>query len=198
MCLLVITGNYPDAENAFATRAAIPLSIGFLPLLLQTTLPFDFRLEGVRVMDLRTLPIAPLQAVLAVLAVPTLVCLACQTLSILALSCFGQFEPMTLAWIVLGYPAICAGVTAVWNLHSLLFSAKAHVHPSESGVNRAEGSMMALGLAAGAFFPAGLVLKLLSNTPGFATATAIGIQYVVDACVIALLAYRFQRLEAAD
>jgi hypothetical protein len=188
-------GRFPDAADPFALGAAIPLSIGFIPVLLQTTLPFDFRLEGQRLLELRTLPVSSWRAALAVIAMPALLCLTCQALSFLSLNLAGRFRLETVLMVICGYPAIAIGVSAVWNIHHLLFVSNQSCAVGRPNATKAEGALMVLAMAFGVFFPAGFVLKTLSSTPTLAGSSAIVIQYAVDWCLIIVLAHLFERFE---
>jgi hypothetical protein len=195
VCLLRIMGRFPDAADPFALGAAIPLSIGFIPVLLQTTLPFDFRMEGQRLLELRTLPVSSLRAALAVIAVPALLCLTCQALSFLSLNLAGRFQLETVLMVICGYPSIAIGVSAVWNIHHLLFVSNQSGGVERPNATKAEGALMVLAMAFAIFFPAGFVLKTLSSTPTLAGSVAIAIQYAVDACLVRILAHLFDRFE---
>jgi len=133
--------------------------------------------------------------VAAALALPTCLCLAFQALSVTALMMLGHFKLSTVLLMLFGYPAIGLGVSAVWNLRCLLaMSTRAADSPSH-GASRAEGTLIAVVLVAGFFFPAGFILQRLSSTPVIGGAAAITVQYLLDGCLIWMLARLLDRFE---
>jgi hypothetical protein len=182
--LLVLVMRQAQSYDDWAVNGAIPLTLAALPLLLQTALPFDFRLDGPRLAELKNLPFSSFQVVISVIAVPTLLCVGFQVLSLALLLPFTPFSLGTLIAMLLGFPAVAVGVNAVWNLQYLLFAVK-----QTSGVGKPEkrstfGALFVLGLAFGVFFPSCWLLHQLVieyGMPGpMAALISVSIQWVID------------------
>ncbi len=60
--------------DPWAVNGALPLTLAALPLILQTTVPFDFRLDGHQLSQLKVLPFSGIRAVLGIIAVPVGIC----------------------------------------------------------------------------------------------------------------------------
>ena len=190
--LLVLVMRQAGSYDDWAVNGAIPLTLAALPLLLQTALPFDFRLDGPRLAELKNLPFSSFQAVTSVIAVPTLLCVGFQVFSLALLLPFTPFSLGTLMAMLLGFPAVAVGVNAVWNLQYLLFATK-----HSSGVGKPEkrstfGALFVLGLAFGVFFPSCWLLHQLVIEQGMsgpmAALISVSIQWLIDGFLLLGLA----------
>jgi hypothetical protein len=182
--LLVLVMGQAGSYDEWAVNGAIPLTLAALPLLLQTALPFDFRLDGPRLAELKNLPFSSFQAVISVIAVPTLLCVGFQVFGLALLVPFTPFSLGTLIAMVFGFPAVAVGVNVVWNLQYLLFAVR-----KTSGVSKPEkrstfGALFVLGLAFGVFFPSCWLLHQLVMEYGMpgpvAALISVSIQWVID------------------
>lgn len=194
--LLTATGAR-ESDDGF--ELGVILFLGFLPFLLQRTLPFDFRLDGHHLAGLRSLPAAPIGIVLAELAVPTTLCLLFQAVGLGALLFCAGLKPAALLLAVFGYPAVALAVNGIWNLHYLLSAARrAGGRPQPP---TAVGALMVTALSFLMFYPAGwTAVTLFDRQAGLAIAAAGGlaVQYTVDALLVAMLAALFRQFEGAN
>ena len=190
--LLVLVMRQAGSFDDWVVNGAIPLTLAALPLLLQTALPFDFRLDGPRLAEFKNLPFSSFRAVICVIAVPTLLCFGFQVFSLAFLFPFTPFSLGTLIAMLLGFPAVAVGVNAIWNLQYLLFAAH-----QTSGVGKPEkrsvfGSLFVLGLAFGVFFPSCWLLHRLVieyGIPGpVAALISVSIQWVINGFLLGGLA----------
>ena len=147
-----VTGLEMEARQVQFGVAVFFASLAFL---LQRSTPFDFRHDGLHLMNFRTLPFSANATTMAELAVPIGLCLAFQSLGIISLIVYGRFNS-TLATgsalaellaVVLSYPAVAMAVNAIWNTHYLLSNA----HRSRS--TTAVGTLVIVSLSVLVFFP---------------------------------------------
>jgi hypothetical protein len=169
--------------------------LGLLPLVLQRTLPFDFRHDGRQLSELRTLPLSPLLISLNEIIVPALVTLALQFASIFCLVFFltGLRQLwLELLLILFLYPLIALGVNAVWNLHYLMFSSKKRATSGTSG------NILVVFMSLIIFVPAGLVSQAYQSNPVMGGFVAAGLQLVIDAVLIFALGRLFENLRPGE
>ncbi len=189
-----------DDREILEFHAGIAIFVGFLAFLLQRSFPFDFRADGQHLVGFRTLPMSSWAIVLAEIAVPTVLILAFQGAGILSLIVYGQFSWTLILMIVLLYPALSLGVTAVWNTHYLI-SATKHVSQSARPQSAsAVGTLVVVGLSCAVFFPATWAAQRWYEhraNPHEAVLAFVAIQYVVDFLLLQNLARLFQRFEIA-
>ncbi len=192
-----VTGLELEARQVHFGVAVFFASLAFL---LQRSSPFDFRRDGVHLMNFRTLPFSANATTMSELAVPILLCLAFQSLGIISLLVYGRFNsPLgtaramaELVAVVLSYPAVAIAVNAIWNTHYLLSNAH------RSGSTTAVGTLVIASLSLLVFFPAGWIAahlfrqtsSLLWTVGGFAA-----VQYAVDLLLIKYVARLFQKTE---
>ncbi len=207
----------PGDDNGDLRRFVIPLAIGFLPALLQQSLPFDFRIDGLQLPSLRGLPARPLTIVMAAIAAPTLFCLALQLLSLgllaggsgLFLSWMPdlfreagpentRFPVSTLAWAAFGFPVMTVGVTATWNLHYLVSAAQRAASPGAPKSGGAFGTLTIVLFTVAVFAPAVWLFERLPHWgwKPIAAPVALVTQLAVDYALLCLLARRFERCES--
>jgi hypothetical protein len=167
--------------------------IGFLGLLLQRTLPFDFRSDGNRIDDLRVLPFSPRSVAMVELAVPILFTLLFQMAAIGFLWLTGMFPSSIIWWSLVAFTAMNTALAGMGNIFHLLYSAKVG-HSQSGGVL---GAFLLVALSLSALTPAiGTYIRLARSAPGVpALLGGIGVQCVIDVLVILTLAKVFQRCE---
>jgi hypothetical protein len=170
-----------------------------LPFFLQRTFPFDFRRDGLHLLNFRALPVSALGIVLAELAVPIFCCLALQAIGILALLFLCNFNWLMLLQAALALPAVVIAINCVWNLHYLLVAAKRA--GGRAGATSAVGVLMVVAISFLAFFPAGWVGttigRSLNGHVGDVVGVAAGLvtQYGVNVLLILALVALFKRYE---
>ncbi len=193
----------PPLYEARGFTTGIAMFLGMLAFFLQRMFPFDFRREGVHLLNLRTLPSSPLAFTLAEISVPTLLCVAAQICGAVPLIIYGSFDWPTLLLVLLGYPAISLALNAVWNLHYLLAATKRVTgQPSSTS---AVGMVMVVALSFLVFFPAGwtttkIANHFLTSEPTLNVLAAGGgltVQYAVDLLLVLVMARLFQRFEVS-
>jgi hypothetical protein len=197
------SGGAPLYEERGFT-SGIALFLGMLTFFLQRMFPFDFRRDGQHLLSLRTLPVSPLALSLAEIAVPTTLCIAAQACGVVPLIILGKFDWPTLAFVVLGYPAISLALNSVWNIHYLLAAAKRTQGAGSS--SSAVGMVMVVALSFLVFYPAGWTTIKVANhfvaqTQSLALALAavagLAVQYGVDLLLILTMAKLFNTFEIA-
>lgn len=177
--------------------------LGMLAFFLQRMFPFDFRRDGLHLLNFRTLPASPLAFTLAEIAVPTLLCLAAQACGAVPLIIYGKFDWPTLLLVLLGFPAISLALNAVWNLHYLLAATK-RVAGGASATSPV-GMVLVVALSFLIFLPAGWTTIKIANHfvesqgLGFALAAGSGltVQYLVDLLLVLAMARLFQAFEVS-
>jgi hypothetical protein len=148
------------------------------------------------------LPISPFALALAEISVPTLFCLALQAVAVLALMLCGRFEWILLLAMLLGFPAVALALNGVWNLHYLLAATKRAGGKPESASSVT--ILMVVALSFLIFYPASWVAVTVGRlAPGpicepVGFAVWLSVQYVIDFCLLLLLAKLFQRFEVSD
>jgi hypothetical protein len=198
--------NLPNNESGAEVMnnvagTVIPLSIGFLPFFLQTSLPFDFRIDGRHLVSFRTFPFPPAAIVITILAVPVMLCLSCQAMSLLVISAFGNLGWAVIFKILLIAPAIAIPINCVWNIHYLAGSAKLISGTRQGGSSsNAVGTLLVVALCFAVFFPAGYMREWLTSkswTQPSADLAGLLIQYAMDGLLVLVLIRLFQRFEVA-
>jgi hypothetical protein len=177
--------------------------LGMLAFFLQRMFPFDFRRDGLHLVNFRTLPVSPLALTLAEISVPTLLCVAAQACGAVPLIIYGSFDWPTLLLVLLGYPAISLALNAVWNLHYLLAASKSVAGQSSS--TSAVGMVMVVALSFLIFFPAGWTTTKIANhlhaseqvLNVLAAGGGLTVQYAVDLLLVLVMARLFQRFEVS-
>jgi hypothetical protein len=173
--------------------------LAVLSFLLQRSLPFDFRRDGMHLVAYRTLPIGATGLAFAELAVPVAGCLLFQAVGLVALMPVGNFAWATALLVVLAFPAIAFGLNGVWNAHYLLAATRRAGGKPQSASPMT--LLMVVALSFLIFYPAGwLAIEVGQNLRmKHSEVVAIGVwlltQYAMDFVLILFLARLFQRFE---
>jgi hypothetical protein len=184
-----------------AFHLGIALFLGALALFLQRMTPFDLRRDGHHLLDLRTLPLAPLRLALAEITVPVAFCLALQAPCIFALLIYAPFSWKLCLLVLLAYPAVALALNGTWNLYYFITAAR-HGSGGNSSPS-AVGAVIVVALSFLVFYPASWTAlhlgQRLSGTAGIQAAFGAGlaIQYAIDLLLVLLLARLFQSFEVA-
>jgi hypothetical protein len=199
--LMAEGGDLPARDLRDFDNGLASMLVG-LTFFLQRSFPFDFRRDGHHLVGFRTLPISPLALAFAEISVPTLFCLAFQAVAVLALMLCGRFEWLLLLVMLLGFPAVALGLNSVWNVHYLMASSKRAGGKAESASSVT--ILMVVALSFLIFYPAGwAAVEVGRRVPGpicepIGISVWLAVQYLVDFCLLLLLAKLFQRFEVSD
>ena len=195
--LILLMMHRAESFDPWAVNGALPLTLAALPLLLQTTMPFDFRLDGHQLSLLKRFPLGDISLVLGVLGVPVALCVGFQYLGLSLFLWMAPFDWGILIAMVLGFPAVSLGVAAVWNLHYLLFAVQRFGNVGRPTHRSTIGALIVVGIAFGVFFPSCWLLHVLIHRfdmPGVPAAfAALFLQYAVDVLLVYLLAKIYSR-----
>ncbi len=189
-----------DPMDVLRFHTGVAIFLGSLALVLQRSLPFDFRMDGRHLVGFRTMPISPMAIVLAEITVPTLIYLSFQALGIASLFIYGRFSLAMLGVIGLFYVAVAVGINAIWNTHYLLSSARHISSASPAPSASAAGTLAIVALSFASFFPAGWMAQWLYGrraNPIEAAAVFVVIQGIVDVLLIINMARLFRQFEVA-
>ena len=183
--------------DPWAVNGALPLTLAALPLLLQTTVAFDFRLDGHQLGALKRLPLGDVPLVVSVIIVPVTLCVGFQYLGLALFLWMSPFDWGILLAMVLGFPAVSLGVIVVWNLHYLLFANQRFGNSGRPAHRSTVGALFVVGIAFSVFFPSCWLLHSLVHRfefPGvFAAFFALVLQVGIDALLVCLLARVYSR-----
>ncbi len=191
-----------NSFDPWAVNGALPLSLAALPLILQTTVPFDFRLDGHQLIQVKRLPLGSLQTVLGVVAVPISMSVLFQYAALLVFLPIVPFDPGILLAMVLGFPAVSVGVSVVWNLHYLLFAMQRYSGQGKAKKRTTVGALLVAGIAFAVFFPSCWLLHRLVNVSGvsgmLSAFIALITQYLIDGLLIWMLVRVYERASFAS
>lgn len=175
---------------------------GFLPLMLQQHLSFDFRRDIESLAELRLLPASPMIVALAEVMVPTLLSVLAQWAMIAAAAFVLPLPPWAYLAALVGYPVMTFAICAVGNIGFLVYPVRtvtASGRPNTGGATMS--ALLNMVVVVAALLPAALIAAgtwfVVESLPAV-FATFVAVQLVVDAVLIVLLGHLFKTHDLTD